>query len=180
MERDRRVMSAERNVRRNGTNRRKLVYTAAFAFLCLAAPTTEAYAQAADATGTVTCKEAYPDGTTASKVYAVAFTFSGGTAVGRWGAGKDVAYDFGSVVGSVPRNFTAYIYFVSDPNNTATYEQLYSEAGSLVFKVGKNNVMTITGKSLAVVDYPFDTTYVNLSADCTWSLSGTCPASLCP
>ncbi len=176
---DRRAMNAERNVRRSGTSHRTLVYAAAVALLCLAAPATEAYAQASDATGTVSCKEAYPDGTTASKVYPVSFTVSTGTVVGRWGAGKDVVYDSGSFFGSVPKNFTTYIYFVSDPTNSATFEKLYSETASLVFKVGKGNLMTITGKSLVVMDYPFGTAWVNLSADCTWSLSGTCPAWLC-
>ena len=161
------------------SNRRGLMYAAWVSLFCFAMPVTMVYANGTpDATGVVTCKVDYADGTSANVHYPVEFSLLDGTVVGRWGAGKDVGYDE-RAVGYTPGggNFTLYVYSISDPNNPATFEKLYSETGSLDIKVDKKGKMKIDGKSFAVMDFSWVAgEWLSLAAECDWKLDGTFPA----
>lgn len=163
----------------NGENRgfirsaRECLVGAGLLFLLVAGT-----AQAQVATGTVTCDLISPDSqgiVTAEKVvYSVEYNLNGNTVVGRWGAGKDITYGWGTVLeqtGKKGNTLTTYFYSLSDP--IYVFEQLYSETGIWKLQISTaNNTMSITGTSYAVVEMGAIGLF---SGTCTWALKGPAP-----
>jgi hypothetical protein len=151
--------------------------------LLLALPAASVYAQ--DATGFVSCEQSgWGDSSVTYKLDTIVYPISLSAedfffVADRWGTGKDV--DYHAAIGAVETNkkatsYNVYIYSMSDPDNPATYEQLYSETGKLLIRVTKDTSMSITGKSVAVAHM----IGLQVVADCTWTLTGTLPPGFLP
>lgn len=92
----------------------------------------------------------------------------------RWGPGKDLDYTIQPGVIDVSKKSTVVTMFFYEVSDPLVYEDLYSETGMWEIRVGKDNKMSITGNSYAVIDRGD----VRLLAKCSWSLAGTFPAPL--
>lgn len=152
------------------------------ALACILVPVGTAYAQ--DASGSVVCEQVsdWTIGditlhTLETVSYPVDMYLAGNTVIGRWGSGLDMQYHGAFGVMQTSKKATTYMvyfYSMSDPDNPATFEDLYSETGLWTIRVGKDNSMTITGKSFSVVD----TTGFTVAGECNWTLKGTFPVTL--
>ena len=160
----------------------------AVTFFCLAMPTTTAHAQTSpSATGLVTCNVTYQGdpandplaGTTKVIENSITLASLGGLFTDRWGTGRNVTYassGTSGLSGAGDRSFSVYLFSTPTPNDSAGFEQEYSETGKLDYKVGKANTFTITGTSFVSMDYNWGvgtSGYLHLVGQCTWKLNGT-------
>jgi hypothetical protein len=141
-------------------------------------------AYAADATGTVTCKLMVHDESDLVTYQTVAYPvelYWDGLVVDRWGTGRNIFYaysgDFANSLSGGSRSFSLYIAKATDPENTATFERLYAEAGKIDVRVDKQRGVTLTGRSYVVMDDNFGSgSWITQDAECTWKMTGALPA----
>jgi hypothetical protein len=154
----------------NSMNRRRsCISVLCVGLLGILITTGTAYAQTApDASGTVSCVQVDSTANVSTATYTVDWYYGTALVASRWGSGLDQVYDWGFGYIETSKRFTTYtmnFYSMSTDN----FENFYSETGEWVMRVGKDNAVTVTGKSFIVHDLGT----ARYSGECTWNLKGT-------